>query len=439
MLTIFGALLLAGSLAAQDQQPFSSFTHEQLVQRVPKVLALTQQFHKTTAKAAVVARSGAATLDSIVLYTSYAFGDSFPQTKSVFTYPSPHLTVVTDYEFLGDWQVQGRSTLKSDNLGRPVEIFGERYEPVSGLWFPDSRIFNYPHGNSPTALDSLNVEAWDPELEEWVVVLQNSTTYDGQDRPTTIFNYFNQAGFEFALLEELSYNNEGDNYVTEQYIYDQGTWTLFTRIESEFEQHREVLRTSYSVIDPNTFFPSNKVETDYDANGNPILEQFYDADFFSGNWTLTETIQRGYDNGNRLLFEETTDFGPDAPAPNRTDYVYFNDDNLAVEIYSEKDPGAQTWTILDKTFYYYSNTTANHEAVSSEPLPLSPNPTTGFIRIPAGPDARILVLNTAGASVAPIQVEHGNGLLDLSRLPAGIYTVTVLEGNQRRSGKVVKQ
>ncbi len=433
-------VLLASALFAQGQWPLSGSVQQQLAQRAPKVLAKLAPVQPFSAPKSVANRGGAPVLDSTVVFGNYPFGDSVAQTKSVFTYPSNKITVQTDYENLGGWQLQRRATQTVDNLNRPLEIYAETYDPNGKQWIPESRLKFYPHGNSLTLSDSLIAEAYDASSDAWSVILQNTTAFDNQDRPVLIFNFVNQGpGFEFSLMDELYYDASGDNYLTDQSIFEQNVWTLFTHVESEFDQHREVLRTSYYPVDDTTYFPTSKIETTYDPAGNDILIKSFDADFSTGGWTGTDETRRSFDAANRLVSEEYEAFGDDAPLPTRTDFVYFNGTDLAVEMDSEKEPGAQNWTVLDKTFYYYSNTTAAGDIATGEALALAPNPTTGLVRLPLDEDTRVLVLNAQGVAVSPAQARVRNGQIDLSNLPAGVYFIAAQQGQQRRTGTVVKQ
>lgn len=433
-----GALLLASPILAQNKLTLPATAKVFLTQRAPLLAEHFQKITEITPQTNGVAdRGNTPQLDSAVLYTGYGQNDSFPQTKSIFTYPSANVAVQTDFTQIGGWQPENRATQTKDNLGRIRNIFTEIYDPNTDEWAPESRLIMVPHGTSLTLTDSLVIEIWDADQNSWIVGFSIVTSFDDQDRPVMIFTYVNQLGFAYTLLDELYYDANGDNYLTEQSIYEQGEWTLFTRIESEFEQHREIVRASYTVIGPGTYAPSTKIETEYDAAGNDIVIQIFDGDFITGEWTLAEIIQRTFDGANRLTAEEYQSLRFDAPPADRTEYVYLDGDNLALEIYSEKDPGTQTWNVLEKTYYYYSNTTANHEIANGEPLILSPNPTFGVVNVPASSKAQVAVLDINGKQTQTVQ--HNNGQINLERLPAGVYYILVQEGAVRRTGTVVKQ
>lgn len=445
MLIAGGMLLLAGTLTAQKQLPvsISPLAQQWLAERTPKAFTRLQQFSQPVrpANKVVVDRGGASVLDSAVLFTGYAWGDSFPQSKAVFNYPNATTAIQTEYEYLGGWQLQSRTTQKSDSQGRTIELYAESWDAISQNWVSDSRLLTYPHGTSTEATDSLLAELWDPQTNEWLTVLYNATSYDDQDRPVIVINYLNESGFTFALLDELYYDANGDNYYTDQSVFEQGAWTLFSRIEREFVQHREVRNTTYGVIDPTTLVATNKLETAYDGNGNAVLEEAFDADFFTGEWTLNERTTRTFDNVHRVYTETYEDLGFDAPPASQTTYVYQNPSGpeLALDVYAEKDVNTQEWVIQEKTYYYFGNTTAAPEVRNGEALELSPNPTTGLVRFSTtNAVLPYQVLNVHGQVVVPAgQTE--NGQVDLSGLPSGLYYITVQEGAVRRTGKVVKQ
>jgi hypothetical protein len=443
MLPAGGLLLLALNLSAQTQLPITPLAQQWLAERAPKTLHSLERIYQMPSpkKSGVTDRGGATQPDSAVLFTGYASGDSFPQTKAEFSYPAANIAVQTTFENLGGWQIQNRTTQKSDNQGRAIELYAETFDPNTSTWIPDSRLRNYPHGNDASRTDSIVAESWDVSTGTWIVVLQNEVSFDAQDRPVAVFNYFNDNGFEVAILETLEYDANGDNYLTDQSVYEQGQWTLFSRVERTFQQHREISATTYGVADSVTLVAVTKVETGYDAAGNAILEENYDADFFTSEWTLTERTERVFDGAKRTTSETYESFGFDAPPPSRTNFVYKNTDGeeLALEVYSEKDPGNQTWVILEKTYYYYAGTTAVLNIQNGEQLRLSPNPTTGLIRFSVPAEARISVLDARGQIVQISPTQLSNGQLNLENLPAGMYYISVQEGPVRRIGKVLKQ
>jgi len=435
-----GAILLASHLTAQTNLPLSPLVHQQLVQRVPELVIQLEQMCRPGVRAGVAERGGTPQLDSTVLYTGYSDGpDSFPLEKTVFEYPAADITVSTEYVDPGVWTPNTRATQKRDNLGRLTQMLGEYYDSDTETWQPESRMRNYPHGNSLTMQDSLLVEVWNADMAEWFITLRVATTFDAQNRPTSTHTFTNFAGPEIILLDTFHYDANGDNNLTEQSIFEDGAWAPYNRIESVFSQHREIRRTTSAVAAPGTYFPTNMEETTYNAAGNPVLAQSFDFDFFTNQWVLTEKTGRGYDNQNRLTFIQTEDFTTFGPPPNRVDYTYLDGSHLAVEVYSAKNEAIQQWVILDKTYYFYSGTTSSRDIVIGEALQVSPNPTTGLVRLTLDSlPAQISVLGVNGARVDVQRFGQYENEVDLRHLPAGVYYIIVQEGLERRVGKVVK-
>lgn len=437
-----GLLLLVGNLFAQTNLPIPTTFEKLLKQRAPEVLAhMEHLFRQPAQPAGIVPRGGTPQLDSTVLYTGYSFvADTFPLEKAAFEYPSSQVTVITEYVHFDTWYPNGRTTQIRDNLGRTIEMQGEVYDFDNETWLPESRIYIAPHGNSLDDLDSMVIEIWDPELSEWITTLGTANSFDDQDRLVATLSYLNFGGFEIALLDEMYYDDNGDNHLIELSVYEDEVWTMYNIVEIEYEQHREMRRTTSAIDeDSGTTFPTNVLETTYDANGNIVRTEGYEFDFFIFDWVVTEVVERGYDNQNRPIFLQTENFTTNGPLPQRTDYAYLDGENLAVEVYSEKDPITQTWLVLEKNYYYYSGTTSSRDVLVGESLILSPNPTTGFVRLPVSAEAQVSVVGINGISMPVAQSNRMNGQIDLSNLPAGIYYITVQAGLERRVGKVVKQ
>ena len=433
-------LLLAASLHAQNQTTLPPTVQQHLKTGAPQRLAQLERLLKPVQPAGVQERGGAPRLDSVVLFSNYTAVDSFAQSKTVFEYPSAQLTVQTEYVNAGDWLPFNRTTQKTDALGRTTEALGEAYDPDAGVWVPESRVQGYPHGSSLTLVDSFTLSVWDETSATWQVAIHNETSFDNQDRPVAIFTHFAQLfGSEFSFLDELSYNAEGDNDLTIQSVEEQGEWTPFTRIERAFDQHREVLSTSYAIADSTTFIPQNKTETEYTPAGQTGVVRDYTWDFMADEWLLEQTTGYLYDDEGRTTSQVNDIADPDNPERKWIQYEYNTNGDLFVEVNRDWDFNLNTWVLLDKSYYYYSNTTAGHEVTNDGPLAVSPNPTTGFVRLPATEKGKIVVLNIQGQSVQPAQVQLNNGQIDISNLPAGLYYISVQEGSKRRTGAIVKQ
>lgn len=434
-------ILLATSLAAQQSFPLHAAARQQLSRRAPATLAKLNTICMPAAENKATGRGGAQQLDSTVLFTNFLLNDSFPQSKSVFNYPSSQLSVVTEYDNVGGWQPGARSAQKTDGLGRTIEVLGEIIDPnAPGVWIPESRLLSAPHGNSKTLTDSFSLATWDPATAKWTTVISSSTSFDDQDRPAAIFTHFADLfGQEISLMDELYYDANGDNHLTIESILEQGEWLPFTRIETAYAQHRDTASISYAIIDDETFVPQNKSETEYTPTGQIGIIRNYAWDFAADGWTLEQNIGYLYDNDDRVTSLVTDIPDPTDPQRSWTQSVYTDDGPLHVEINYSWDFGTGAWVLIDKTYHYYSGTTANHELPDAGALPLSPNPTTGLVRLPAAENARMLVLNAQGAAVQPARTRLSDGEIDLSNLPAGLYFISVDAGNRRQTGAVVKQ
>jgi hypothetical protein len=429
---------MAAALSAQNQLPLHPSAQRHLHEKAPQMLAHLNKVLQPLASKGVEERGGISRLDSTVTYTNYTQNDSVPAYKIEFNYLSDNMTVQTEYIFNNGWERASRTAQTTDNLDRTILALSEVFE--NGVWVPDSKAEVFPHGNSLTLTDSFAISVWDADLNQWTPALVSATSYDDQDRAVVIFTQFNDfLGQDLALLDELSYDANGDNFLTIQSIFDQGEWTPFTRIETEFENHQPVVSTSNIIIDDMNTLPQTKTETEYTPTGQTGIIREYTWSFDTFDWVLEQTTGYLYDNENRVWSEVVEVSGGDIPTRTWKQTGYYDGDDIHFEANHNWDFATNTWVLLDKTFFYYSNTTSSNDVVNAGPLPMSPNPTTGFVRLPALDDARVTVLSAQGTAVQPAQVSLNNGRIDISNLPAGVYYVSVQKGNQRQTGAIVKQ
>lgn len=95
----------------------------------------------------------------------------------------------------------------------------------------------------------------------------------------------------------------------------------------------------------------------------------------------------------------------------------------------------------DRSFTYSEVTKVNIECLNNN-IELSPNPTTGLIRINhlSGATESILVFNAVGQKVIEQKAIPNQNQVDLTALPAGLYNLVISESGQSKATfKVVKQ
>lgn len=382
-------------------------------------------------------------LDSTKTYFGYnqpAPGDSTPLLRSNYTYPAADTKVEVNYQFEnGGWQPLSCATLISDDQQRIVTILGETYNPDTQEFEPDSRLENFPHGNSQDLIDSFFVYGWDTTQNDWLLLLYTINTFDAQDRLAESISNFDFNGTQVLFKDVYSYDDKGDNYLIEQYAVFDGFELPSGRTEITYSDHRPI-ESNMFVFNGIEFVIESRETYAYTTFGALRLTLFFEWDAGVNDLKLVQWVEHKFDNEQRVASTETTTINPDGSDTRQlVTYAYIQDENLSLEMNFNWDDDLFDW-ILDNKKHYYYNGLVSTPFVPNPALSLQiiPNPTVDAIRLTLENEAFVQIFNTSGTLVQSQVVQPGQ-MLNLVDLPVGVYQVTAKQGADFYIGKVVKQ
>lgn len=384
-------------------------------------------------------RSVRLTLDSTLTFISYP--DSVPQFRSIFRYPFHGLQMEVESEWIGDsWMHLTQTNTVYDGLGRRVETYAFRYNPETEAYDPDSRLKAFPHGTSADQLDSLFVYGWSEELEDYHRLLATWNEYDSHDRlvrsvsalelfefPIYFEDYYvyDAAGH---LLSITSYNVEGDELIPaglEEYTY-----------EGDFL----VDYVSFVSDGLGGYLPESRTTYTYNDQDLQDTLTYLAMDQTTGKWVETRQDVYGYDLEDRVVYVTTVAATETGSKRTRTVHTYVIDDYPAATRQLEWSDLNLNWVLLETKYYFYREVISStpDEPVADQALFLWPNPSDGRVELQvSGRQVSVQVYSLAGQLLHRVQLPPGEKMIDLTRLPAGIYQVRARTEDDYFSGKLV--
>lgn len=384
-----------------------------------------------------------ARLDSTVSYFGYDLTgvDSIPLFRNVYTNPEPGVHVIVEYFYEQEgWVPLNLTTLVSDDLGRLVDAFSQRYDNESGLFVPDSRIVLFPRENSLDQVDSFTVLAWSGELGDYVRQLAVWNTFDASDR--LIESISSIEIFEFPLIfkDRYTYDETGNLIRVESYNVDGSE--LIPANQQEFEYQNGLLRTETTLVSDGlgVFTPQSKTDYTYTSFGHKKTVKNYAWDFEKKSWRLVQDDYYGFDEDNRISSLEVTHFNKEGGRETKqTTYGYVRDHYVAAEYNHALDIETQEWRTTDKKYFYYNSvvSTEPDEPVVADALFIYPNPTSGMVQVKLLGKVSVLIYTLSGQLVRKFAMAPGEKMLDLSGLPAGMYQVRAKSDDDYFSGKLL--
>lgn len=395
---------------------------------------------KTTDK---VASRSQLQLDSTKTYFDYnqpAPGDSTPVLRSNYTYPSADTKIEVNYQFgTGDWQTLSRFTSVSDDQNRLVNVVAEGFYPDVQAFKLDSRIQVFPHGDSPTLIDSAFTYLWDSTLLDWHIILSIRNTFDAQDRLQESVNSIEYFGDPVTFKEIYSYDANGDNHLIEEFAVLGDDVFPSSRTDLSYADHRPI-EVTHLVSDGFNFFPSSRTNYAYTLFGAMRLIMNFDWDVVTNNWKMTDRTEYGFDGQQRVASRQGTYFAQNgAETRDLTTFAYIQDENLSLEIFFNWDDDLFDWVLDNKKHYYYNGLVSTPNTPGPAlALEIYPNPTVDAVRLTLENEAIVQVFSRGGQLMQSLLLQPGQ-MLDVTTLPAGIYQVTAQQGADFYSGKIVKQ
>lgn len=384
-------------------------------------------------------------LDSTKTFYAYGLnapGDSAPLFRTIYQYPSNNTKIEINYQYdNGAWLTLNRTTLTSDGQQRLVDALAEVFDPATQSYRPDSRLEVFPHGNSQELVDSFFTYLWDTSVLDWRLTFSGTNRFDDSDRLLESYSSVDYLGTPLVFRDVYSYDTLGDNHLIETFAFVDGEEYPGGRNELVYADHRLIEETAYT-FDGAEFVPQHRDNYAYTLFGALRLHMSFEWDAEKVVWRLYQRIDYTYDDAQRLAGKETAFLPLDAPEEREfVAYAYVEDENLYTERVYLWDDNLFDWVQDSKKYYYYTGlVSADPEPGKALTLQVSPNPTTGFVQFSFadGGEASLRLYDVAGQLLQSRLVQAGQPL-DLTALPAGIYTVTAQQGATWHSGKIVKQ
>lgn len=446
--------LLSLALVLAAGQIFSQKTLTPGVQaclenKAPHMKTLLQKagfrFENLSGTAPAQTRNNALRLDSTKTFFGYNLNgtpDSTPLFRTVLLYPQANSEVELEYQFdFSSWTPVNRYTRKFDAQDRMQEMQTEVFDPVLQDYIPSSLLQFFPRGNSADLVDSFKVQTWSPDLNAWETTVHSRNVYGPQNRLELNTTLIFLQGQEFVLQDEYFYDTNGDNHLIVSSTLIGGLAFISDKREMSYVDHLLIQVIAYNSNGLGFFEPTERTTLAYNAAKQVKQENFYQWTPGVNDWAPTETINYEYDNALRLTATEKVFHVNGLPdEKERTTVAYVEDDKPALETTYLWDNTLSAYQLDQRKYYFYAGNVSavRPQTGKIQALQVSPNPTTGLLRLAIETEADVHILDAAGQILLSRILQPGEPL-DLSNLPAGIYQLKARSGKAFFAGKVLKQ
>lgn len=375
--------------------------------------------------------------DSTITFFWHASNVWMKAHKYVDTYDTSG-NLVFEKIFIGDtigWKNNSQSNFTYDNNNNLVEALIEIWNGVS---YENNSLITYTYdGNGNWVYGEY--KGWDYDSHHWALYEKINLSYNSNNERTHVLtkSYMgNNIQEQYSYF--LTYDNSGNLDSQIEVDSNSNGWQNYYKYI--FTYYADNKMASVNEGDWNSTYWNLEYITNftYDNQGNLILIFFRDTESI-GNSSQYFT----YDNyGNQLSYMRQDSDGVNIFNVYRSFFYYDIHRNMVSGLF-QIAPTNTYWSNHDSVqlFYTYNGVIKEEDTTQSE-ISLSPNPSTTEIKITnlSPTENQISLFSLLGQQVKSIRVSHVQStILPVSDLPAGIYVVTIFDGEKIVCKKFVRE
>ena len=327
--------------------------------------------------------------------------------------------------------------------------------------------------------DSLIMELWDEDKEEWALFGKSENIFDLNGQLTATIGYYTEEEGIWIPISKTEHDYDNDGYRTRSTEYEDeggtGQWEVDGKYEYFFDAGgKDTVELSYGWDSDaqswnlegkmeffydasgylnmtlkyrtegsgNPWIPQWKFENLNDSNGNDTLETVYRWDETGELWEPSEKIAQTHDeDGNVVLhYHEYWDANTSQwKFQDREKYEISVTDSMKEEITYDGDESGSKWDPIYRMTYYYSDQVTSVHNAGFAMVRVYPNPATEFFvfdGIETSGTAYVEIVEISGKIVLSQEV-NTNQKVTVRHLPRGLYLYKYSVDSKTYSGKLI--
>lgn len=328
-----------------------------------------------------------------------------------------------------DWISNRKYEYDYDSTGREIRHIS--YRMLSSNWIPDSKTEKKYDSFGNCILDGFY--SWSVSLGIWVLNYKTEAQADSTGLVVTEFFTINEGSRtryenEYNINRQKSARTMYRWYPVQKKWFEDMRWEWIYDSSGNLLSDTQ-FHWDFSL---NKFVGDNRTENRFDASGNKIYEASLQQRSLAIGWIAYIKTEWAYDaSGNKILEMHFDNFNlnfEDWNGEYKLETQYDSDGNILLEILSSWDFNQKEFILCGKFFHYYHESITGIPMVESDHIIVYPNPTGGLVyfRNPTKP-VRVKVYSIQGILLR--SMKNVEGSVDLSNMPPGTYLIMVAEGN----------
>jgi hypothetical protein len=272
---------------------------------------------------------------------------------------------------------------------------------------------------------------------QWINDSRNTFTYNSSNLfDTAIYYTWNGLQWVVDSRDQLTYNsnNKMVKDLTEQWINNSEWVNLYTALLT-YNVNNKIITTKSDNWDASNsvWAESERIEYEFDANGNRTRETGYSSYGFKQEYT--------YDTSSQM-----SSFAHPFKDKTGLDYVFedfpYVNKVLGYNMYRYNST-TSSYELTDRTTHNYNsaiNLSTEQLEIADKKITVFPNPTTDFLNIQNTSNTaidKVIVTDLAGKTI--LQQNQNTTQVDVQNLAKGMYLLQVFSGDKKQQTKFLKQ
>jgi hypothetical protein len=285
------------------------------------------------------------------------------------------------------------------------------YETGSGTW---EYQYKYEQSlNDDGVLVSENGYEWDTSDSLWLDDKKRERTFDDSGNWTMETTFTWSAPFQKwvnAAMQERTFNDDGRliSDIISAWNHNTDSWEGYSRKEMEYDESGNIITLLTYQWLGDAWLPYQRTNYSWDMNENKTMEDKYQRDEGTGNWTGLSKKEWAFDTDNDLLRE--------------TVHAWHS--------------SSSDWRLSTRDYYYYEGSSSVPEIKKETGLTIYPNPAESFVNISGGEAIlEIQILTIGGQSIK--STKPVNSKIDISNIPAGMYIIAVQSATRTTTEPII--
>ena len=369
-------------------------------------------------------------------------GNWSPQNKKEYAYTNGNLThhILYNWEATYSlWRASSKEEFTYDNNGNTIQYIQYHWLTASSQWIPDYKS-NLDYDACSNMLQCITFY-WAENTSEWINSEKTAFTYNAWNQKISEIYFDWDEGTDLwktTSKTDYSYDANDRNIQDISYSWETDQWVAQLKHDFSYDTYGNKIQNIHSYWDEASGIWTSEIKYEYafDSEGNLTQTSSYLWDKTGSQWFNVKKTD--YDYNNSFSFSDL--FLP-LFCISEPSQVPFQFNHMVTNAHEWTWDGAEWSPFYEFVLSYSPIDITSVSEPNTASLKVSPNPVSDYLTVTLEKDydkACFELFDMQGKKVLSENVTN-QGTVSLQGFSAGIYYYVIIAGQERQSGKLIKE